>query len=102
MQTGLEEIILGCTGGRCPIKISCVTFLRQDATTKISPPFVQVGMQIKCSYLKLKEYERRIPEKIVEHKTEQEAKSVEEDKAILGEEKPAVQTVAANQGQLFE
>lgn len=97
-----DEIILSCPGGKCPIRISCVTYLRKDATAAMPvPPFSQHGIVITCTYFKIREYERRLPTATDVTKVGTEERKIETDKAVSGEATGTVQAVASDQGSLF-
>ncbi len=93
-----DEIILSCPGGKCPIKISCVTHLRKDATAAMPvPPFSQHGPVITCTYFKIKEYDTA-PPAIAQNAIEEK---VLPDKQSQREESRAVEAVRTDQGSLF-
>jgi hypothetical protein len=97
-----DEIILSCPGGKCPIKISCVTHLRKDATAAMPvPPFSQHGIVITCTYFKIKEYEQRLPATTTAAEATTEETKIEQDKIVERKEVRATEVVAAGQGQLF-
>lgn len=98
-----NEIIISCPGGKCPIKKSCLTWNKPNATLMPREPFVQVGMHVKCYYLELKPVndERRLPEQIVANSVEPKAEGKQENKILEREAPATVQAVASDQGSLF-